>query len=432
MTKQKFKISDKLGVMGASNLDEKEIVYLPITYLAPNPKNFYNVSNLDALKTSIQMHGVLQPLRVLRLDAKNYRILAGHRRHRACYELHLEGKYGDRVPCIIEENISETTQMLQIIETNSTARVLSSDELRRQVRELKDALLAAKAEGVEIPGSLHDLIAEELKISASKAKRLDGINRLVPGWMGLYEQNRLGESVAYEISQLDSDRQLELYDQYVDSDQMPTLADVKKQKNKPPFPDAVINKFLRECVVRDWDKVYDLLIENNTAASKLVKQFRAAAGCSVYCGGLICMDELDGLYDCSPAGIRIQDDGKPRHVMTLSWTDVVSRVRAMVQDGTIQHSAVSDTPEAQVMQQLSKSINQAPKIPAAIGDWEVAQENPAIGLTVLVCWENFCGQYHYEVAKVENGYLGIEYIKQDGSRIAADNVEWWAPITPPK
>jgi ParB family chromosome partitioning protein len=62
------------------------VAMLPIDYIEPmlrQPREFFDESALKELADSIRVHGLIQPITVRRLSAKQYQIISGERRFRA-------------------------------------------------------------------------------------------------------------------------------------------------------------------------------------------------------------------------------------------------------------------------------------------------------------------------------------------------------------
>ena len=103
-----------------------KIVALSVVDLVPSVGNFYSIAESEKLKRDIELAGgVKQNLTVIPLDGGKYKVLAGHRRRRACLELVQEGKPEyEYVPCGIEprqqdKEMQEIREELLIIATNS-------------------------------------------------------------------------------------------------------------------------------------------------------------------------------------------------------------------------------------------------------------------------------------------------------------------------
>ena len=220
---KKFNLAALVPEMEAvSNSDTPRITMLPITKLRPNGGNFYDTSNYEDLADSIELNGLLEPLCVFRRGqgTGSYVIFSGHRRFKALRLLYEKSGFEKwtKVPCIVYPDPHDhNREMVMLIHANSTGRVLSNWEKAQQARRLKEALVAMREGGAELPGRIRDLVAEEMQMSASKLARLEAIGknltevRFAKAW----REGRLNESVAYELSKLPEARQKEAWDEYL-------------------------------------------------------------------------------------------------------------------------------------------------------------------------------------------------------------------------
>ena len=204
-----------------SKSNTTEITMVPISRIRGNKFNFYKVEDVTDLAESIKLNGLLALLDVFAQDDGGYRLFSGHRRFKALRELHESSGFKDwkEIPCIVyEDPKDEAKEELMLIHANSTGRVLSGYEISNQARRIKELLVKLKENGVDLPGRMRDIVAEEMKISASKLARLEAIsnNLTFAGWARCWEDNGLGESVAYEISQLSKTEQSKLWDAMID------------------------------------------------------------------------------------------------------------------------------------------------------------------------------------------------------------------------
>lgn len=203
-----------------SKSNTTEITMVPISQIRTNKFNFYKVEDVTDLAESIKLNGLLAPLDVFAQDDGQYRLFSGHRRFKALRELHEASNFKDwvKIPCIVyEDPKDEAKEELMLIHANSTGRVLSPYETSQQAKRIKALLVQLKQNGTDLPGRMRDIVAEELKISASKLARLEAIgkNLLFPGWAECWQKNIIGESIAYEISQLSKAEQGKLWDAMV-------------------------------------------------------------------------------------------------------------------------------------------------------------------------------------------------------------------------
>ena len=102
----------------AKKSDETEasqggVLNIDINDIKPNtgqPRKHFDEEKLEELASSIQQHGLIQPI-VLRKLKTGYEIVAGERRWRACRIVGLK-----EVPCIVKELTDEENMLLAIIE----------------------------------------------------------------------------------------------------------------------------------------------------------------------------------------------------------------------------------------------------------------------------------------------------------------------------
>ena len=220
---KKFNLAALVPEMEAvSNSDTPRITMIPINGLRPNGGNFYDTTNFEDLADSIELNGLLEPLCVFRRGqgTGSYVIFSGHRRYKALRLLYEKSGFEKwtEVPCIVfPDPHDENRETVMLIHANSTGRILSNWEKAEQARRLKEALVAMREGGAELPGRIRDLVAEEMQMSASKLARLEAIGnnltevRFAKAW----REGRLNESVAYELSKLPKARQKEAWDEYL-------------------------------------------------------------------------------------------------------------------------------------------------------------------------------------------------------------------------
>ena len=236
---KKFNLAALVPEMEAvSNSDTPRITMIPITELRPNGGNFYDTSNIDDLVDSIELNGLLEPLCVFRRGqgTGHHVIFSGHRRYKALRLLYEKSGFEKwtEVPCIVYPDPHDANrETVMLIHANSTGRILSNWEKAEQARRLKEALVAMREGGAELPGRIRDLVAEEMQMSASKLARLEAIgnNLKFPGFADAWRDGKLGESVAYEISKLPMDKQMDVWDGMVSagkSEQTLSIKDVEQ------------------------------------------------------------------------------------------------------------------------------------------------------------------------------------------------------------
>lgn len=205
MGKKEFDLTSLLS--GVSSLDtgtgKKQIEYIDIERIHPDPNNFYKLDGIEELAANIELLGLQQPILVRKVD-DGYMIVSGHRRTAAIRKLVEDGREDLRqVPCIVEAAASSPElQELRLIYANSDTRVMSPAEQWRQAERIGELLSELKEQGVEFKGRMRDHVAEICKVSKSKLARLKVIDdKLKPeGLRRAYEEGRLNETCAYEIA----------------------------------------------------------------------------------------------------------------------------------------------------------------------------------------------------------------------------------------
>lgn len=224
-----------------NNRPPLKVVSLNIHDLTPSKDNFYSVENIDELKTSIEMFGVLQNLTVKPLGSGKYQIISGHRRHKACTELVAEGKTEfEYIPCGIQTEQDEIKEHILLIMTNSTARELSDWEKMKQAEELRKSFEELKKRE-NLPGRVRDLVAEALNTSPTQIARLNAIeNNLTPQFKEEFKEGKIGTSAAYELSGMSEEQQKQAYSEYREKGSV-SVNEVKEQKRQADLTAPLYN-----------------------------------------------------------------------------------------------------------------------------------------------------------------------------------------------
>lgn len=216
MPKQpKFDLASVLA--DVSNLDTREqIQYINLNQLDEDERNFYSLSGLDGLVDSIQMFGIMDPIRVRQHpDADGrYIVISGHRRRAAAMQLRDTGdqRFAE-VPCIIQQNNGSTElQELRLIHANSAARVMTAPEIAKQAERVTALLYALQEQGMEFEGRMRDHVAEAVNVSKTKLARLQVITRhLDPCWKKSFEKGTIVEATAYALARMPAEYQQEIF-----------------------------------------------------------------------------------------------------------------------------------------------------------------------------------------------------------------------------
>ena len=250
-----FSITSCLDPASLSAAPKKQSDIQRISYydLVPSEDNFYSMEDIEDLKAAIELAGhVLHNLVVTPLGDGKYKILSGHRRHRAVGELLKEGKdQYEFLPCAIEDMSDDGTGLIGqtlLIAANSQREKTAWDKLE-EVRQMREIARRAK-EHDGLPGRVRDLVAKSLHVSSSRIAKYDSIlNNLLPELMVEIKAGCLPISTAYELSTLESSEQLRQYAFFREHGKLPEKAaqsdvfhrntqPVTDQPDEPAQPDV--------------------------------------------------------------------------------------------------------------------------------------------------------------------------------------------------
>lgn len=223
---------------------EKQIVYIDIEDLEASKENFYGLRDLEALKASISLHGLLQPILVIpSKEEGKYTVLGGGRRRQAIEELVDEGKEELRkVPCIISDRkiqgedteeepdeIQELIGKLNIISANSF-REKTDWEKMEETLQIGSIIKELKNLG-KLKGNVREMQVELSGIKGTQIARYNAImNHLSLELMQAFKNNDFGISVAYELSRLSDDYQQQAWEIFLEN-KILTLSDTEKLHN---------------------------------------------------------------------------------------------------------------------------------------------------------------------------------------------------------
>lgn len=223
---------------------EKQIVYIDIEDLEASKENFYGLRDLETLKASISLHGLLQPILVIpaKIEGK-YTVLGGGRRRQAIEELVDEGKEELRkVPCIISDGkiqgenteeepgeVQELIGKLNIISANSF-REKTDWEKMEETLQIGSIIKELKNLG-KLKGNVREMQVELSGIKGTQIARYNAImNHLSLELMQAFKNNDFGISVAYELSRLSDDYQQQAWEIFLEN-KILTLSDAEKLHN---------------------------------------------------------------------------------------------------------------------------------------------------------------------------------------------------------
>lgn len=151
------KIDSELGL----EYDKSQLKDLKISDILPDPeqpRRHFNKEKLEELASSIKIHGVLQPIVVVRKNSK-FLIVAGERRYRASKLAGLES-----VPAVVRELSDQNRLELSLIENiqRDNLNVLEMAEAYSKLREQFN--LTAKEIGERVGGRSESAVLNTLRL----------------------------------------------------------------------------------------------------------------------------------------------------------------------------------------------------------------------------------------------------------------------------
>ena len=151
------KIDSELGL----EYDKNQLKELKISDISPDPdqpRRHFNKEKLEELANSIRIHGVLQPIVVIRKGSK-FLIVAGERRYRASKLVGLE-----KVPAVVRELSDQNRLELSLIENiqRDNLNVLEMAEAYSKLREQFN--LTAKEIGERVGGRSESAVLNTLRL----------------------------------------------------------------------------------------------------------------------------------------------------------------------------------------------------------------------------------------------------------------------------
>lgn len=205
--------------------DGKMYVEIKLDSLTASPMNHFRKldgENWEEFLASIKAHGILNPITVRPIARDKYEILAGHNRVRAAKEAGLE-----TIPANIKD-VDDVEASIIIADTNLQRETVTDLEKGWAYRNIFEAISRQgertdltsghSDQKLELDTSGHrdqklsnktsaEIIAEKYGVGEKTVRRKIRLTYLLPPIYGLYEQKKLTQEMAEQISYLRSSEQ---------------------------------------------------------------------------------------------------------------------------------------------------------------------------------------------------------------------------------
>lgn len=202
--------------------DGKMYVEIKLDNLTASPMNHFRKldgENWEEFLASIKAHGILNPITVRPIARDKYEILAGHNRVRAAKEAGLE-----TIPANIKD-VDDVEASIIIADTNLQRETVTDLEKGWAYRNIFEAI-SRQGERTDLTSGHSDqkleldtsgqrdpklrsseIIAEKYGVGEKTVRRKIRLTYLLPPIYGLYEQKKITQEMAEQISYLRSSEQ---------------------------------------------------------------------------------------------------------------------------------------------------------------------------------------------------------------------------------
>ena len=195
-----------------------------------HPFTLYTGKRLDDMVESVRENGILSPIIVLKKDDNKYKILSGHNRVNAARLADLK-----TVPCIVKEHLSEEEAYTYVIETNLMQRSFSDllptekalvlkvryekiasqgkrNDLQKEINNLEQGIIEKESKEEDKTNS-RKVLGKEYNLSGASIARYLRLNELSKSWKQEVDNEKIGLTMAVDISYLSKETQEYLYQQ---------------------------------------------------------------------------------------------------------------------------------------------------------------------------------------------------------------------------
>ncbi|ANJ68585.1 nucleoid occlusion protein [Latilactobacillus curvatus] len=138
-----------------------QVIKVPVSAIVPNrfqPRKVFNADNIAELASTIEQHGLLQPIILREYEDQKYEIIAGERRFRAIQTL----KWA-KLPAIVQTMDDHETASMALIENLQREELTAVEEAQayKDLMKLNDFTQASLAEKM---GKSQSFVANKLRL----------------------------------------------------------------------------------------------------------------------------------------------------------------------------------------------------------------------------------------------------------------------------
>lgn len=268
---QKREITDVVDFLldDMQSVEQNDIQNIELNLLEnyhDHPFTLYTGKRLNDMVESIKENGILNPVIVLKKDDGDYEILSGHNRVNAARIAKINS-----IPCIVKENLSEEQTYTYVIETNLMQRSFSDllptekalvlkiryekiasqgrrNDLKNEM-ELLDKGITEKEYKTEDKTDSRKTLGKEYNLSGASIARYLRLNELSEPWKREVDNEKIGLTMAVDLSYLTKEIQEYLYQQCEEIQLLLKSSDAKTlhlMNNEKQLDQGMITRYLLE------------------------------------------------------------------------------------------------------------------------------------------------------------------------------------------
>lgn len=188
---------------------------------------------MEKLKDSISLYGVLTPVVARRCENGRYELISGHRRKYACKALGIEF-----IPAIVREMSREEAVIAMVDSNLQREHILPSEKAFAYKMKMEALKCQGKRTDLTCAPLVHklgdgksrDIVGDESGESREQVRRYIRLTELVPELLELVDDGRMAFRPAVEISYLTEDEQRDLVETIDSEDCTPSLSQACRMK----------------------------------------------------------------------------------------------------------------------------------------------------------------------------------------------------------
>ena len=215
---------EDVGVLEQGDIQNIEIGLMEAYH--DHPFTLYTGKRLEDMVESVKENGILNPIIVLKKEDGAYEILSGHNRVNAARQAKL-----NVIPCIVKENLTDKEAYTYVIETNLMQRSFSDllptekalvlkvryekiasqgkrNDLQREMNNLENGIVEK-----EDKTDSRKALGKEYHLSGASIARYLRLNELSDFWKQDVDNEKIGLTMAVDLSYLSKEIQEYLYQQ---------------------------------------------------------------------------------------------------------------------------------------------------------------------------------------------------------------------------